>query len=64
MEDDRQAHKTMHGLKNLDPDRLIRQGRVFGGASKTIPDGGYAKLTLTCISANGMPDLPADRIIY
>jgi hypothetical protein len=45
------------GLKNLDPDRVIRQGRVLGGESKTIPDGGYAKLTLMFFKANGVPIL-------
>ena len=33
------------GAKRHGPDGFIRQGRLLGGESKTIPDGGYAKLT-------------------
>jgi hypothetical protein len=53
--------KATPGLKNLDPDGFIRQGRVLGGESKTIPDGGYAKLTLRVFKAKGMPMLLGDR---
>jgi hypothetical protein len=49
---------TMAGLKSNGPDGFIRQGRVLGGKSKTIPDGGYAKLTRRFYKANGMPILP------
>jgi hypothetical protein len=49
---------TMAGLKSNGPDGFIRQGRVLGGKSKTIPDGGYAKLTRRFYKANGVPILP------
>lgn len=36
-------------LKSFGPSGFLRQGRVLGGKSKTLPDGGYAKLTLICL---------------
>jgi len=43
------------------PGGFIRRGRVLGGESKTIADGGVAKLTLAIIQANGMPPLTCLR---
>ena len=42
-------------LKMCGPGGFLRQGRVLGGESKTIADGGVAKLTLEIFTAKNMP---------
>jgi len=45
---------ALRSVKNNGPGEVFRQGRVLGGESKTIADGGDAKFTLLNLTANGM----------